>query len=178
MFNVVSIITGTGFGTDDFSKWGGFATTLLLILMFMGGCAGSTTCGLRMARIQVLFANAKTQISKLLTPHAVIVPYYNKKPIPDNVTESVMSFFFLYILVFIIISCLLGSLGLDFMTSLSGAASAIGNVGPGLGSTIGPSGTYASIPDLGKIFLCLGMILGRLEIFAILVMFTSSFWKD
>ena len=177
MFNVVSIITGTGFGTDDFSKWGGFATTLLLILMFMGGCAGSTTCGLRMARIQVLFANAKTQISKLLTPHAVIVPYYNKKPIPDTVTESVMGFFFLYILVFIIISCLLGSLGLDFMTSLSGAASAIGNVGPGLGSTIGPSGTYASIPDLGKIFLCLGMILGRLEIFAILVMFTSSFWK-
>ena len=178
MFNVVSIITGTGFGTDDFSKWGGFATTLLLILMFMGGCAGSTTCGLRMARIQVLFANAKTQISKLLTPHAVIVPYYNKKPIPDTVTESVMGFFFLYILVFIIISCLLGSLGLDFMTSLSGAASAIGNVGPGLGNMIGPNGTYAAIPDLGKIFLCLGMILGRLEIFAILVMFTSSFWKD
>ena len=177
IFNVVSIVTGTGFGTDDFSQWGGFATTLLLILMFMGGCAGSTTCGLRMARIQVLIANAKTQVLKLLTPHAVIIPYYNKKPIPETVTESVMGFFFLYILVFIIISCMLGSLGLDFMTSLSGAASAIGNVGPGLGEMIGPKGTYAEIPNLGKLILCLGMILGRLEIFAILVMFTGSFWK-
>ena len=177
IFNVVSIVTGTGFGTDDFSQWGGFATTLLLILMFMGGCAGSTTCGLRMARIQVLIANAKTQVLKLLTPHAVIIPYYNKKPIPETVTESVMGFFFLYILVFIIISCMLGSLGLDFMTSLSGAASAIGNVGPGLGEMIGPKGTYAEIPNLGKLILCLGMILGRLEIFAILVMFTASFWK-
>ena len=177
IFNVVSIVTGTGFGTDDFSQWGGFATTLLLILMFMGGCAGSTTCGLRMARIQVLIANAKTQVLKLLTPHAVIIPYYNKKPIPESVTESVMGFFFLYILVFIIISCLLGSLGLDFMTSLSGAASAIGNVGPGLGEMIGPKGTYAEIPNLGKLILCSGMILGRLEIFAILVMFTASFWK-
>ena len=177
IFNVVSIVTGTGFGTDDFSQWGGFATTLLLILMFIGGCAGSTTCGLRMARIQVLIANAKTQVLKLLTPHAVIIPYYNKKPIPESVTESVMGFFFLYILVFIIISCLLGSLGLDFMTSLSGAASAIGNVGPGLGEMIGPNGTYAEIPNLGKLILCSGMILGRLEIFAILVMFTASFWK-
>ena len=177
IFNVISIVTGTGFGTDDFSQWGGFATTLLLILMFMGGCAGSTTCGLRMARIQVLIANAKTQVLKLLTPHAVIIPYYNKKPIPESVTESVMGFFFLYILVFIIISCLLGSLGLDFMTSLSGAASAIGNVGPGLGEMIGPNSTYAEIPNLGKLILCLGMILGRLEIFAILVMFTASFWK-
>ena len=177
IFNVVSIVTGTGFGTDDFSQWGGFATTLLLILMFIGGCAGSTTCGLRMARVLVLIANAKTQVLKLLTPHAVIIPYYNKKPIPESVTESVMGFFFLYILVFIIISCLLGSLGLDFMTSLSGAASAIGNVGPGLGEMIGPNGTYAEIPNLGKLILCSGMILGRLEIFAILVMFTASFWK-
>ncbi len=176
-FNVVSIVTGTGFGTDDFGQWGGFATTLLLILMFMGGCAGSTTCGLRMARVLVLIANAKTQVLKLLTPHAVIIPYYNKKPIPESVTESVMGFFFLYILVFIIISCLLGSLGLDFITSLSGAASAIGNVGPGLGEMIGPNGTYAEIPNLGKLILCSGMILGRLEIFAILVMFTASFWK-
>ena len=177
IFNVVSIVTGTGFGTDDFSQWGGFATTLLLILMFIGGCAGSTTCGLRMARVLVLIANAKTQVLKLLTPHAVIIPYYNKKPIPESVTESVMGFFFLYILVFIIISCLLGSLGLDFITSLSGAASAIGNVGPGLGEMIGPNGTYAEIPNLGKLILCSGMILGRLEIFAILVMFTASFWK-
>ncbi len=178
LFNVVSILTGTGYGTADFSEWGGFVTTLLLMLMFIGGCAGSTTCGLRMARIQVLIANAKTQIYKLLSPHAVVVPYYNKKPIPETVAESVMGFFFLYILSFAIISCLLGSLGLDFMTAISGAASAIGNVGPGLGEVIGPTGTFNSIPDLGKILLCLGMILGRLEIFAILVMFSPSFWKN
>jgi len=177
-FNVVSILTGTGYGTADFSKWGGFVTTLLLILMFIGGCAGSTTCGLRMARIQVLIANAKTQVYKLLFPHAVVVPHYNKKPIPETVAESVMGFFFLYILAFAIISCLLGSLGLDFITSISGAASAIGNVGPGLGETIGPNGSFQSIPDLGKLLLCFGMILGRLEIFAILVMFSPSFWKN
>ena len=177
-FNVISIITGTGFGTSDFNNWGGFPTTILLILMFVGGCAGSTTCGLRMARIQVLVANAKAQISKLIRPHAVVVSYYNQKPIPENVAESVMGFFFLYIISFAIIACLLGGLGLDLITAISGAASAIGNVGPGLGDIIGPSGTYQSIPELGKLFLCAGMILGRLEIFAILVMFSPLFWKN
>ncbi len=177
-FNVISIITGTGFGTSDFNNWGGFPTTILLILMFIGGCAGSTTCGLRMARIQVLVANAKAQISKLIRPHAVVVSYYNQKPIPENVAESVMGFFFLYIISFAVIACLLGGLGLDLITAISGAASAIGNVGPGLGDIIGPSGTYQSIPELGKLFLCAGMILGRLEIFAILVMFSPLFWKS
>ena len=177
-FNVISIITGTGFGTSDFNNWGGFPTTILLILMFIGGCAGSTTCGLRMARIQVLVANAKAQISKLIRPHAVVVSYYNQKPIPENVAESVMGFFFLYIFSFAVIACLLGGLGLDLITAISGAASAIGNVGPGLGDIIGPSGTYQSIPELGKLFLCAGMILGRLEIFAILVMFSPLFWKN
>jgi trk system potassium uptake protein TrkH len=177
-FNVISIITGTGFGTSDFSNWGGFPTTILLILMFVGGCAGSTTCGLRMARIQVLIANAKAQVSKLIRPHAVVVSYYNQKPIPENVAESVMGFFFLYIISFAVIACLLGGLGLDLITAISGAASAIGNVGPGLGDIIGPSGSYQSIPDIGKLILCAGMILGRLEIFAILVMFSPLFWKN
>ena len=177
-FNVVSIITGTGFGTSDFNSWGGFATTLLLILMFIGGCAGSTTCGLRMARIQILVANAKSQISKLIRPHAIVISYYNKKPIPENVSESVMGFFFLYILCFAILACILGSLGLDLITAISGAASAIGNVGPGLGDIIGPSGSYQTIPDIGKLSLCAGMIIGRLEIFAILVMFSPLFWKN
>jgi len=177
-FNVISILTGTGFGTSDFNNWGGFPTTILLILMFVGGCAGSTTCGLRMARIQVLVANAKAQISKLIRPHAVVVSYYNQKPIPENVAESVMCFFFLYIISFAIIACLLGMLGLDLITAISGAASAIGNVGPGLGDIIGPTGSYQTIPDMGKFFLCAGMILGRLEIFAILVMFSPLFWKN
>ena len=116
----ISIITGTGFGTSDFSNWGGFPTTILLILMFVGGCAGSTTCGLRMARIQVLIANAKAQVSKLIRPHAVVVSYYNQKPIPENVAESVMGFFFLYIISFAVIASLLGGLGLDLVTAISG----------------------------------------------------------
>jgi trk system potassium uptake protein TrkH len=107
-----------------------------------------------------------------------VVSYYNQKPIPENVAESVMGFFFLYIISFAILACLLGGLGLDLITSISGAASAIGNVGPGLGDIIGPSGSYKSIPDIGKLFLCAGMILGRLEIFAILVMFSPLFWKN
>ena len=175
---MISIITGTGFGTSDFSNWGGFPTTILLILMFVGGCAGSTTCGLRMDRIQVLISNAKAQVSKLIRPHAVVVSYYNQKPIPENVAESVMGFFFLYIISFAVIACLMGGLGLDLITAISAEASAIGNVGPGLGDIIGPSGSYQSIPDLGKLILCAGMILGRLEIFAILVMFSPLFWKN
>ena len=130
-------------------------------------------------RIQVLVANAKAQISKLIRPHAIVVSYYNQKPIPENVAESVMGFFFLYIYCHLqFLPAFLGGLGLDLITSISGAASAIGNVGPGLGDIIGPSGSYKSIPDIGKLFLCAGMILGRLEIFAILVMFSPLFWKN
>ena len=176
-FNVISIITGTGFGTSDFNNWGGFPTTILLILMFVGGCAGSTTCGLRMARIQVLIANAKAQVSKLIRPHAVVVSYYNQKPIPENVAESVMGFFFLYIISFAVIACLLGGLGLDLITAISGAASAIGNVGPGLGDTIGPNGNFSEISNNSKWILSFAMILGRLELFAILVLFIPSFWR-
>ena len=114
----------------------------------------------------------------LVGDSASMVMYGYDTTIPETVEESVICFIFLYILAFAIISCLLGSLGLDFITSISGAASAIGNVGPGLGETIGPNGSFQSIPDLGKLLLCFGMILGRLEIFAILVMFSPSFWKN
>ena len=150
----------------------------LLAMNYKNGVKDLNEARLRMARIQVLIANAKAQVSKLIRPHAVVVSYYNQKPIPENVAESVMGFFFLYIISFAVIASLLGGLGLDFITAISGAASAIGNVGPGLGDIIGPSGSYQSIPDLGKLILCAGMILGRLEIFAILVMFSPLFWKN
>jgi trk system potassium uptake protein TrkH len=174
--NVVSIITGTGYATADFGLWGSFGLTLLLFLMFVGGCAGSTTCGIKIFRFQVLYATAATQIRHLLEPHGVFIAYYNGRPIPGSVSDSVMSFFFLYAVSFAVIATGLGLLGLDFLTALSGAATAISNVGPGLGDVIGPAGTFGSLPDSAKWLLSLGMLLGRLELFTVLVMLAPAFW--
>ena len=176
-FNVTSILTGTGYGTADFGLWGGFAPTILLLCMFIGGCAGSTTCGIRMFRLQVLASSANAQLIRLLRPHSIVLPHYNEKPVPDNVTNSVMGFFFIYILAFAVTASALSILGLDFETSISGAATAISNVGPGLGEQIGPSGNFSTLPFLAKWVLCAAMILGRLELYTILILFTPNFWK-
>ena len=117
-FNVTSILTGTGYGTADFGVWGGFAPTILLLCMFIGGCAGSTTCGIRMFRLQVLASSANAQLIRLLRPHSIVLPHYNEKPVPDNVTNSVMGFFFIYILAFAVTASALSILGLDFVTSI------------------------------------------------------------
>jgi trk system potassium uptake protein TrkH len=177
-FNVVSVLTGTGYATTDFDAWGTFAVILLFFLMFVGGCAGSTTCGIKVFRFQVLYATAVTQIRRLLEPHGVFISYYNGKPIPYSVGDSVMGFFFLYALCFAAIAIGLGFLGLDFVTAASGAATAISNVGPGLGAIIGPSGNFAELPDAAKWLLSLGMLLGRLELFTVLVMLAPSFWRN
>jgi trk/ktr system potassium uptake protein len=149
----------------------------LFFLMFVGGCAGSTTCGIKVFRFQVLYATAVTQIRRLLEPHGVFISYYNGKPIPYSVGDSVMSFFFLYALCFAVIAIGLGMIGLDFLTAMSGAATAISNVGPGLGDVIGPARTFAALPDSAKWLLSLGMLLGRLELFTILVMLAPAFWR-
>ena len=177
-FNVVSVITGTGYSTVDFSAWGSFPLALLFFLMFVGGCAGSTTCGIKVFRFQVLSATARCQMRRLLQPHGVFIPYYNKRPIPEEVTTSVMGFFFLYVVAFGFIAVGLGMLGLDFLTAASGAATAISNVGPGLGPVIGPSSTFANLPDTAKWLLSLGMLLGRLELFTVLVLLLPSFWRN
>ncbi len=177
-FNVVSMMTGTGYTTTDFSLWGGFAIAVFFFVMFVGGCAGSTTCGLKVFRLQVLYATTVAQVGKLLQPHGVFIPYYNRKPIPEAVGESVKSFFFLYALVFALLAMGLGALGLDFLTSVSGAAAAIANVGPGLGPVIGPAGTFSSLPDMAKWLLSFGMLLGRLELFTVLVLLLPSFWRN
>lgn len=176
-FNMVSVMTGTGFTTADYGNWGGFPITMVLCLMFVGGCAGSTTCGIKIFRIQVLYATAKAQIERLLRPHGVFIPYYNRKPIPETVSESVMGFFFLYILCFAVLAMMLSFIGLDFITAVSGAATAISNVGPGLGPIIGPAGNFDSLPASAKWLLSLGMLLGRLELFTVLVMLSPSFWR-
>lgn len=176
-FNAVSIMTGTGYGSANFSAWGGFASTLLLISMFIGGCGGSTTCGIKVFRLQVLATTARVQMSRLLRPHAVVLAYYNKRPVATEVMDSVMGFFYLYILCFVLLAILLGMVGLDFTTALSGAATSISNVGPGLGDVIGADGNFASIPDAAKWVMSFGMLLGRLEFFTVLVMLTPAFWR-
>ena len=176
-FNVVSVITGTGYATTDYDAWGGFAITAMFCLMFIGGCAGSTTCGIKVFRLQVLYASANIQVRRLLQPNGVFIPYYNGKPIPDAVTESVMAFFFLFLLCFMAIAVGLSLAGLDFITAMSGAATAISNVGPGLGPIIGPAGNFASLPDAAKWLLAAGMLLGRLELFTVLVLLMPSFWR-
>jgi trk system potassium uptake protein TrkH len=177
-FNVISIITGTGYVNAQFDKWGGFPLILFLVLMFIGGCAGSTTCGIKIFRIQILYSFISYQIKKIIYPKGIFIIKYDKSPVDNKFIASIISFIYLYLVIFFIIAILLSLTGLDFITSISGAATSISNVGPGLGSIIGPNGNFSSLPDISKWILSLGMILGRLELFAILVLFLPSFWKN
>jgi len=176
-FNIVSIITGTGYATADYGLWGGFANPLFFLIMFIGGCAGSTTCGIKVFRFQVLYAAARTQIHHLLQPHGVFIPYYNRRPISDEVIVSVLSFFFMWFFTFSILALGLGMLGLDFLTAISSAATAVANVGPALGPVTGPSSTFQAIPDAAKWMMTGGMLLGRLELFTVIVLFSRTFWR-
>jgi len=177
-FNVVSILSGTGYVTTDFSLWGKFPLIFFLFLMFIGGCAGSTTCGIKIFRFQILGIFVLNQIKKLVYPHGVFSTKYNNEKISNTFIYSIITFIFLYIFIFFILSIILSLNGLDFITALSGSASAISNVGPGLGDVIGPNGNFSDLPDFSKLSLSLGMLLGRLELFAVLVLFFPSFWKN
>ena len=177
-FNVISILSGTGYVTDDFGLWGKFSLIFFLFLMFIGGCAGSTACGIKIFRLQMLLVFLKNQIKKLISPNSVIIVKYNNQKISDDFMKSVITFIFSFLLIFFIIALMLSLTGLDFLTAVSGAASAISNVGPGLGDIIGPDGNYKNIPDISKWILAFGMLLGRLELFAILVLFFPSFWRN
>ena len=177
-FNVISILSGTGYVTDDFGLWGKFSLVFFLFLMFIGGCAGSTTCGIKIFRLQMLLIFLKDQIKKLIYPNSIIITKYNNQKISDDFMKSVIIFIFTFLFIFLIIAMLLSISGLDFITSISGAASSISNVGPGLGDTIGPNGNYKALPDLSKWILTAGMLLGRLELFAVLVLFFPSFWRN
>ncbi len=178
LFNVISILTGTGYVNAQFDNWGGFPLFLFIILMFIGGCAGSTTCGIKIFRIQILYSFISNQLKKIIYPKGIFVLKYNQNPVDNKFIASVISFIYLYFVVFFIITALLSLSGLDFITSISGAATSISNVGPGLGSIIGPNGNFSPLPDVSKWILSLGMILGRLELFAILVLFLPSFWRN
>ena len=142
-FNVISILSGTGYVTDDFGLWGEFPLIFFLFLMFIGGCAGSTTCGIKVFRLQILFVFIKNQIKKLIYPNRILVLSYNKEKIEDSFINSVIIFIFSYLILFLIISILLSISGLDFLSAISGAATSISNVGPGLGDMIGPNGNFS-----------------------------------
>ena len=176
-FNVVSTVTGTGFANGGYSIWGGFAAMMFFFLMIVGGCAGSTAGGIKIFRFQVLYSLADTQIRKLMHPSGVFIPQYNRKPVPESVAISVMSFFFLYALSFSLVAAALSFTGLDFMTALSGSAASISNAGPGMGSIISPTGAYQPLPDSAKWVLSGAMLLGRLELFPILVLLSPQFWQ-
>ena len=176
-FNVISILTGTGYVTKDFDQWGNFPLIFFLILMFIGGCAGSTACGIKIFRVQLLYRFLLNQLKKIIYPRGIFVIKYDKNIIDDKFMSSVISFIFLYIVIFFSLTAILSLTGLDFVTSISGAATSISNVGPGLGDTIGPNGNFSSLENSSKWVLSLGMILGRLELFAILVLFIPSFWR-
>jgi trk system potassium uptake protein TrkH len=177
-FNVISILTGTGYVNAEFDTWGSFTLILFLGLMFIGGCAGSTTCGIKIFRIQILYLFVANQLKKIIYPKGVFILKYDQNPIDNKFISSIISFIYMYLVIFFILTALLSLTGLDFVTSISGAATSISNVGPGLGSVIGPNGDFSTLPDISKWILTLGMILGRLELFAILVLFLPSFWRN
>ncbi|MBX9634529.1 MAG: TrkH family potassium uptake protein, partial [Magnetospirillum sp.] len=178
VFTVVAVMTGTGLTTMDYSDWTGLPVAILFFLTFVGGCAGSTASGIKVFRLHLLFANARVHVRQLLRPHAVMIPTFNNKPISEEVLESVMGFLFVYLLGFAALSMMLAFLGLDFITAISGAASALANLGPGLGESIGPGSTYAPLPDAAKLLLAGGMLFGRLEMFILLVLCVPAFWKQ
>jgi len=176
-FAVTSISTGSGFSTYDFSVWGSFTTLLFLFLMLVGGCSGSSSCGLKIFRIQILIKSSLNLIKKIIQPRGVFIPTYNSREISEDILTSVTGYFFLYIFVFAALSLVLAFDGQEILTSLSGAAATLANVGPGLNEIIGPSGNYSSISDFTKLFLSLGMLIGRLELFPILILLSPQLWK-
>jgi trk system potassium uptake protein TrkH len=177
-FNTISILTGTGYVNAEFDSWGSFPITIFLALMFIGGCAGSTTCGIKIFRIQILYLFILNQLKKIIYPKGVFLIKYDQNSVDERFIASIISFIFFYFVIFFVLAALLSLTGLDFITALSGAATSISNVGPGLGPIIGPNGDFSSLPDISKWILTVGMILGRLELFAILVLFLPSFWRN
>ncbi len=177
-FNGISILTGTGYATHDYHAWGTFSVGVFFFAMFIGGCAGSTSCGIKIFRFQVIEAAARTHVQRIVHPHGVFTARYNRRPVPREVISSVMSFVFLFLSLFALMAIALSLLGLDSITAWSSAATALANVGPGLGPTVGPAGSFQTLPDAAKWILSAGMLLGRLELFTVLVLFLPSFWRQ
>lgn len=177
-FNIISVVTTTGFATTDYTLWGAFPIALFFFLTYLGACAGSTSGGIKMLRINISFQALNRHIKTLIYPNGVFTATYQGRPLNPEVVQAVMGFLFLFVLCNVLLAIALAATGLDFITSITAAATAIANVGPGLGDTIGPAGNFASLTDTAKWLLCLGMLLGRLEVLTMLVLISPSFWRD
>lgn len=175
-FQVVSIITTTGFTTVDFGQWPSAAQMILLLLMFLGGCAGSTGGSIKILRIMILWKQGRAELKRLLHPHAVIPVRVDGRPVPPALVSNILSFVFLYLFIFVSASLVMSLLGLDIVSAVASVAATLGNVGPGLG-LVGPSGNYSLIPWIGKWLLSFCMLAGRLEIYTLFVLLTKEFWK-
>ncbi|MEO3434777.1 TrkH family potassium uptake protein [Inquilinus sp. CAU 1745] len=176
-FNVTSVVTTTGFALTDYSLWGAPAVVAFYLLTFVGGCTGSTAGGIKIFRFEILWITLKNQLVRLYSPHQVLRREYNGKNVRTEVVISVVIFFFVFIAAQFLFALILGMMGLDLVTATTGAATALANVGPGLGDIIGPAGNFSTLPNGAKWVLSLAMLLGRLEFFTVLVMLTPAFWR-
>ena len=178
MFHVVSVVTGTGYAVEDYGAWGVGALGFFLLLTFIGGCAGSTTGGIKIYRFQVAWIIGRTHLINLLSPHRVVVPTYNGRRLPEDVPFSVLAFLAIYLVSVGMVTLALTGIGLDFVTAISSSATAISNVGPGLGPIVGPKGTFATLPGSAKWIMSFAMMLGRLELFTVIVVLRPEFWRS
>ncbi len=177
IFNLTSILTGTGYASTDYQLWGALPVALFFFAGLIGGCAGSTACSIKIFRYQVFLSALRVQIRMINSPRGIFTPRYDGRPVDHDVLSSVMSFFMLFSLTLGVLAVLLSMTGLDFITSVSGAATALANIGPGLGAEIGPAGNFAGLNDAAKWILTAAMLIGRLEIITVYVLFTVRFWR-
>ncbi|MVO16148.1 TrkH family potassium uptake protein [Parasedimentitalea huanghaiensis] len=177
LFNITSIISGTGYASVDYMKWGSFLVMMFFFVGLVGGCAGSTACSIKIFRYQLLFASIRVQIQRIRAPHGVFIPRYEGRKVGNDVLSSVISFFVFFVVTIGIVAWALALTGLDFTTAVSGAATAVANVGPGLGDRIGPAGNFGGLNDAAKWILIAAMLIGRLELMAVYVLFTVRFWR-
>jgi len=177
-FNVISILSGTGYGTADFALWGAFPGTIFILLMFLGGTAGSASCGLKTFRVHIAAKAIMAYTKNMIRPNQVSPVRYNKKRVKEETLQSIMIFMFLYLASFAVLACGLAFTGLEPVTAISAAAASISNVGPGLGEIVGPAGTFAPLTDPAKWMCMFAMLLGRLELISVFVILSPSFWRD
>lgn len=177
-FHIASFITGTGFFVEDYRLWGAFPAALLLFIMTIGGCAGSTTCGIKIFRLQMLWAVFVSQMRELIQPRGVFIPRYGDKVVSKDVLVSAMGFLFMFSLSFAVLCAILSFSGIAFTDAISGAIACISNGGTGIGPIIGPNALYESLNAFVKWSLIIGMLLGRLELFTLLILFLPMFWRD
>lgn len=177
LFNITSIISGTGYASVDYMTWGPVMISLFFFVGLIGGCAGSTACSVKIFRYQLLFSSIRVQLKRIRSPNGVFTTRFEGRPVGDDILSSVISFFMFFVLTLGVLSVLLSATGLDFVTAISGSATALGNIGPGLGEIIGPAGNFASLNDTAKWLLSAGMLIGRLELLAVYAILTVNFWR-